>query len=271
MGGLDLSSYEAAISGGDSGPAVEPGDPDGSELVALQAKGGHPGQFADDELDLIRQWIEDGALAAPASEAEAPPLQPAAGLVWADVGELFQGKCGACHGEANALGGLDLSTYASALAGGDSGPAIEPADPDTSGLVTLQTEGGHPGQFDDDELGLIRRWIADGALEAAAGTEADEPEEAPSAVSVIWQDDLADLFQGKCGACHSEANALGGLDLSSYASTLAGGNSGPVIEPGNSGASGLITLQAEGGHPGQFDDAELDLIRQWIEAGAPEE
>jgi cytochrome b subunit of formate dehydrogenase/cytochrome c551/c552 len=271
MGGLDLSSYEAAIGGGDSGPAIEPGDPDASGLVALQAEGGHPGQFGDEELDLIRQWIEDGALAAPASEAEALPLEPVTGMVWADFAEMFQDKCGACHSEANAMGGLDLSTYASALAGGESGPAIEPGDPDASGLITLQAEGGHPGQFDDDELGLIRQWVEDGALEAAAGTEAAESEEASSAASVTWQDDLADLFQGKCGACHSEANAMGGLDLSSYASVLAGGNSGPAIEPGDPGASELIALQAEGGHPGQFDDAELDLIRQWVEAGALEQ
>ena len=59
--------------------------------------------------------------------------------------------------------------------------------------------------------------------------------------------------------------------MSSYASTLAGGNSGPAIEPGDPGASELIALQAEGGHPGQFDDAELDLIRQWVEAGALEQ
>ncbi len=79
------------------------------------------------------------------------------------------------------------------------------------------------------------------------------------------------MFQEKCGACHGEANALGGLDLSSFESVLAGGDSGAAIEPGDPEGSALVILQAEGGHPGQFDDAELDLIRQWIEASAPEE
>jgi cytochrome c5 len=269
LGGLDLSSYEAAIAGGDSGPAVEPGDAEGSALVALQAEGGHPGQFSDDELDVIRQWIESGALAAPAAEAEAPAPTPAADLVWTDVADLFQDKCGACHNEANALGGLDLSSYEGAIAGA----AIQPGDPESSALVVLQAEGGHPGQFDDTELDVIRQWIEAGALEAqGSDAGATEPEtSAPEATEVTWQAELADLFQDKCGACHGEANALGGLDLSSYASALAGGDSGPAIEPGDPDNSPLLALQAEGGHPGQFDDAELDLIRQWIEAGAPEE
>jgi formate dehydrogenase gamma subunit len=273
LGGLDLSSYGGAIAGGDSGPVIEPGNPEGSALVALQAEGGHPGQFDETELDLIREWIEAGAPEASPAEAEAPTPTPTAGLVWADVAGLFQAQCGACHSEANALGGLNLSSYEGAIAGGDSGVVVEPGDPAGSTLVALQAEGGHPGQFSDDELGVIRQWIEDGALEVQGSDAGAAEPEAPAseAAEITWQGELVDSFQAKCGACHGEANALGGLDLSSYDSILAGGDSGAVIEPGDPEGSALVNLQAEGGHPGQFDDAELDLIREWIEAGAPEE
>jgi hypothetical protein len=58
--------------------------------------------------------------------------------------------------------------------------------------------------------------------------------------------------------------------LSTYQGALKGGNSGPAIVPGDPGASLLVTKQAAGNHPGQLSGDELALIRQWIEAGAPE-
>jgi mono/diheme cytochrome c family protein len=202
---------------------------------------------------------------APTSVPEAPVTEAA--ITWDDgVADLFQEKCGACHSEANALGSLDLSSYEATLAGGNAGPAIQAGDPDASGLVILQAEGGHPGQFSDEELDLIRQWITGGALE----TPAPESEGETPAVedALTWGDGIAELFQAKCGMCHSETNALGGLDLSSYEATLAGGNAGPAIQAGDPEASGLILLQAEGGHPGQFTEEELAQIHQWIEQGA---
>jgi cytochrome b subunit of formate dehydrogenase len=86
-----------------------------------------------------------------------------------------------------------------------------------------------------------------------------------------WDDGFADLLEQRCGTCHSSVSAFGGLDLSSYASMLAGGASGPAIIPGDSPASLLITRQATGDHPGQLSGEELALISQWIDAGAPKE
>jgi mono/diheme cytochrome c family protein len=139
--------------------------------------------------------------------------------------------------------------------------------------MILQQEGGHPGQLSDDELKLVRQWIADGALaEAAPEAEAPTPEaEAPTPEEgVTWDGDLADLMQQKCAACHSAANALGGLDLSSYDAAMVGGNSGPAIQPSDPAASVLLTVQAGGGHPAQLSEEELALITEWVEAGAPQ-
>lgn len=61
MGGLDLSNYAGIRAGGADGPAIMPGDPDGSLLVTKQSAGGHPGQLSGDELALVRRWIEAGA------------------------------------------------------------------------------------------------------------------------------------------------------------------------------------------------------------------
>jgi formate dehydrogenase gamma subunit len=98
------------------------------------------------------------------------------------------------------------------------------------------------------------------------------PTPTPSADLVLsWEGGIGELFNSKCGACHGGAVQLGGLDLSSYAATLVGGASGAGIVPGDPDASQVIVVQAAGGHPGQFSPEELEQIRAWVEAGAPEQ
>lgn len=60
-GGLDVSSYEAVLAGGESGLGIVPGDPHEGTLIDLQAAGGHDGQFGSEELALLHHWAEVGA------------------------------------------------------------------------------------------------------------------------------------------------------------------------------------------------------------------
>ncbi len=85
-----------------------------------------------------------------------------------------------------------------------------------------------------------------------------------------WQGGIGELMQEKCGACHSSANPLGGLDLSSYQAALTGGKTGPGIVPGEPNTSLVISRQTSGKHPGMFSAEELQRVLAWIEAGAPE-
>lgn len=61
VAGLSLSTYQDALQGGDSGPAIIPGDPDNSILVQKQSTGNHPGQLTIDELNQVIAWILAGA------------------------------------------------------------------------------------------------------------------------------------------------------------------------------------------------------------------
>lgn len=61
VGGLSLSTYQDALKGGNSGPAIVPGDPDNSVLVQKQSMGNHPGQLTIDELNQVIAWIQAGA------------------------------------------------------------------------------------------------------------------------------------------------------------------------------------------------------------------
>ena len=86
-------------------------------------------------------------------------------LTWDNtIGAILQTKCGTCHGPA-ATSGLNLSNYADALKGGNSGLAIVPGFEANSLLVIKQQAGGHPGQLTPDELATVIEWINAGAPE----------------------------------------------------------------------------------------------------------
>jgi cytochrome b subunit of formate dehydrogenase len=85
-----------------------------------------------------------------------------------------------------------------------------------------------------------------------------------------WEAGIEALMIDRCGTCHA-ATVLGGLDLSTYQSAIAGGSTVSAIIPGDIEGSYLIQVQNEGDHPGQFSEVELDLVKSWIESGAPEQ
>ncbi len=102
---------------------------------------------------------------------------------------LLYDRCMACHTVGDRPDAdLDLSTPAGLLAGGESGPAIVPGDPDASLLFQTVT-GDHPDIFmpegDDplkaDELEVLRQWIAQGAVwaEKPAAAPAQDDQDAP--------------------------------------------------------------------------------------------
>jgi hypothetical protein len=247
--GLALDTYANALAGGADGPVIIPGDSANSVLSAVQVAGGHPGMFTEDELAVVQAWIDAGAVESPVE-----PLGP----TWdSEVSVILQTKCLACHGE-SAMGGLNLSTYADLLDGSQSGPVIVPGESTESLLFTIQQEGGHPGQLTPEELEIIGTWIDTGAVEAR------EVVSGP-----VWDGNIGVLFQEKCGACHGPS-AMGGLNLSTYADMLNGGQSGPVVVPGESTDSLLISIQEAGGHPGQLTPEEIAQVVAWIEAGALE-
>jgi hypothetical protein len=85
-----------------------------------------------------------------------------------DVRPILERNCLGCHNDNESKGGLSLSTLASALKGGDSGPAFASGQPDASELFA-QVSGSEPAMPKDRppltaaELAVLREWIAAGA------------------------------------------------------------------------------------------------------------
>ncbi len=167
--GLDLTTLEAMLRGGRPGPAIQPGSAAKSllmeKLVSRQMPPAEP-KPTPAELDLVRRWIDRGT-----REAAAPG--GAAALTEADVRPILQARCIVCHGKRHQEGGLGLRTVASRLAGGSSGPALVPGEPDASLLIQEIESGAMPPVElqraftvrypTEAELATLRAWIADGA------------------------------------------------------------------------------------------------------------
>ena len=89
--------------------------------------------------------------------------------------------------------------------------------------------------------------------------------------------DVQPILQRACAICHNATLAQGGLSLASRAAALKGGLSGPSIAPGDAAGSLLVkrlSLVPQGlprmpmGLP-PLPDADVAVLRAWIDAGAP--
>ena len=100
--------------------------------------------------------------------------------------------------------------------------------------------------------------------------------DAKAAAKVNYQEHVSTIFKNRCNSCHNADKQKGGLNLEDYGSTMRGGGSGAVVEPGDLEASPLwlqVTHKDEPVMPPnspKLPDAELEVIKGWIEAGAPE-
>lgn len=86
--------------------------------------------------------------------------------------------------------------------------------------------------------------------------------------------DILPLFRSRCIECHGGDQPRAGLDLRTRAGMLRGGRHGPGLVPGSIKESLIwlnISTDKMPAKGKKFSDAEKDLLRQWILAGAPGE
>ena len=111
------------------------------------------------------------------------------------------------------------------------------------------------------------------ALREILKSQLPAPESAPesptSTGTPTFENYVGPLVTVKCAACHGDL-ATGGLNMLTFAGLMKGGANGAVIVPGDSDNSILYQLQSTGGHFANLAAEELEIIKQWIDAGAPE-
>lgn len=156
--------------------------------------------------------------------------------------DVFDPTCENCHTTGNP-GGTDNTTFCSNSA--CHGNVWEHAGFDAPGLREVLLEQLPPEP-----------------------TLAPLPEEG---APLTFSETIEPIFALRCGSCHGPINPLQDLDLTSYQSMLIGGVNGPAVIPGDPENS-LVFIKMTGNQPhfAQLSPEELDLVIQWIAAGAPE-
>src|SRR6266850_2933628 len=81
---------------------------------------------------------------------------------------LFVAKCQACHGPAQRMAGLDLSSAAGFQKGASSGPLVNGSDPMQSRLMRAigyqgQIKMPPAGKLTEDEIASVREWVRMGS------------------------------------------------------------------------------------------------------------
>ena len=123
-----------------------------------------------------------------------------------------------------------------------------------------------------------------GAFESGTRGAPDTPRTPAATTPIVPQDtvsfadDILPIFRQRCGECHGAEDENGevrtevSLNLLEYERVIAGSEFGTVVEAGDPANSFLLDMIVDGTMPEQGDpvpEAEIALIRAWIEAGAP--
>ena len=111
---------------------------------------------------------------APPAAATLPPASTKTGVTFAtDIKPIFDAACVKCHGDTKPRGGINLTTLAGVTKGGKDGPIFTAGDSTKGDLIASVAHTGDPSNFmpkgkaakklTDDQIGLIRAWIDQGA------------------------------------------------------------------------------------------------------------
>jgi serine/threonine protein kinase len=192
------------------------------------------------------------------------------------VRTILHKYCFECHGQdpERAERGLNVLDYRQLL--DEKRRLVVPGAAADSRLIQrLVDESMPPQKFEElprvgpEELQVLKDWIAGGAPPFA---ETDEPLMVlPQADSPLAAE-VKDLFRERCYACHKFDNAQGGIKIMNHDLLVA---KRKVIVPGRPQESELFRLISGRATPvmpppnAQLTAAEIDLVRRYIEAGAP--
>ena len=184
-GGLRLNSRDAMLRGGDTGPAIIPGDPSGSLLIQTvrheidgQEMPRDEDPLTPQQIEGLIEWIridapwpvvaedaEEAAVVALADEG----LSPGARIFVDKVRPVLERSCFTCHTD-DERSGLRLDSRERMLQGGKRGPAIIPGNAEESLIIAALRRVNDDlqmprdaDQLPDSEIQGFIDWIQAGA------------------------------------------------------------------------------------------------------------
>ena len=214
------------------------------------------GPLDDEEIDAIlayiRSWEQNPPVVLPPEVAQAPLAVSGA--------EIFAYVCTQCHGlEGEGLVGPSLrdEEFQSRISDDEIFRTINLGH-DATAMI------GWGGVLTSDQIQQLVTFIRT----LGDKDSGQRPE------SISFSADVLPIFDRACKACHGN---LGGWDGTSHDTVLATGNNAPVVIAGDPQSSLLVQkllgTQSTGSlmpPTGALPESEIQLIIQWIRAGAPD-
>jgi len=210
------------------------------------------GPLSDEEIDAVvaylRSWEENPPV-------ELPPEIAAIPLAFSGT-EIYRELCAQCHGP-EGEGGV--------------GPSLNDARYKTDSAEAELFQSINAGHAATAMIGWGEILTADQIQQLVNFIRTLQPEGAPTG-PISFARDVFPLLEAKCNICHGD---LGGWSGETYDSVLNSGDHRPVVLPGNPEGS-LLAQKLLGTHTegdimppgGKLPDAEIQIIIEWIRAGA---
>src|SRR5215471_1533902 len=92
----------------------------------------------------------------------------------------------------------------------------------------------------------------------------------------FFESKVRPILVNRCGQCHGEEKQKSGLQLTTRAGALKGGDGGPVLVPGDATRSRLIQAVRRDGElkmppsdKAKLSGAEIEILTKWVAQGAP--
>jgi mono/diheme cytochrome c family protein len=223
------------------------------------------GNMDDDQINSIvaylRSWETNPPVTSPPEFTNAILSLPAS--------QIYQNICAQCHGQNGERTAL--------------GPAINDLAEVTHQDIYDVISQGIPGTtmlsfgsiLSDNQIkdliSIIRQFPPPQTSPVAT------PTSQPAPTTATFDANILPIFRQSCVVCHGDNNKYGGWDGASFQAAMTTGDHAPVIIPGNVtdsllaqrllGSTGTGGIMPPGG---KLSDAAIQIILDWIAAGAPE-
>jgi uncharacterized membrane protein len=180
---------------------------------------------------------------------------------------ILQSSCAmsGCHDAASAQDGVILTSYANVMNTAD----VRPFDLDGSDLYEAITENDPDkimppppsASLSAAQIALIAKWINQGAQDLSCDANAG----GCNTANMSFANDIKPIVTNKCAGCHSGNNPSGGINLSTHAGVSAVALSGQLYGSIN-WQTGFSNMPKNGA---KLPQCEIDKIKSWVDAGAP--
>jgi hypothetical protein len=178
---------------------------------------------------------------------------------------IFQSSCAmsGCHDAATHKEGIKLDTYSNILSTG----GIKVSNPTDSKIYRVMIKSGDErmppspaAPIPNSQLTTISKWIGQGAKNNSC------IESGCDTTNVKYSTHIKPLIQNACQGCHSGALPGGGINLASYAGVKAIADNGKFF----GSISHIATYSAMPKNGNKLTDCQINMVKIWINHGAPE-